>query len=111
MVFKFLMRNFQVCQSNYNKTVWCGFRFLRFQKEYQPPKDAKERVVAIAKSSIAALAKADEESIRSYKLTDPRIKFDFLSKVFKDFDHSIPNSMLYMISTIGEIYFVGNSFT
>lgn len=38
----------------------------------------------------------------SFRLTDSRFKYDLLSKAFEEFQHSVPNSMLYMIETIGK---------
>jgi hypothetical protein len=77
-------------------------RFLRFQKEYTPPNDAEERILSLARSAVTSLRKTDEADLRSFKLDDSRIKFDLLSRIFTEFNHSIPNSMLYMVTTVGE---------
>jgi len=79
-----------------------SFRFLRFQKEYQPPPNAHETLISIAKSKIDDLKNVkEEEAILSYPFPDARTKFELLSAAFVEFKHAIPNSILYRIKCIG----------
>lgn len=36
-----------------------------------------------------------------YKITDPDERFKLLSECFKEFNHGIPNSILFTINTVG----------
>ncbi|OXA59038.1 uncharacterized protein LOC110843910 [Folsomia candida] len=78
--------------------------FLRFQKEYKPPVDARERMLQLSKDVIPRLTKLEtEKAVLKYKITDAKTKFDLLSRAFVQFDHGVPNSMLYMMDSVGDI--------
>lgn len=83
--------------------IYLGGRFLRFQKEYKPPVDARERMLQLSKDVIPRLTKLEtEKAVLKYKITDAKTKFDLLSRAFVQFDHGVPNSMLYMMDSVGE---------
>lgn len=71
--------------------------FLRFQKPYKPPANAAERVVEICK----ACGHPDSEA----KLDDAKVKYQILTKANEEFNHAVPNSMLHIICTVGELKF------
>jgi len=74
--------------------------FLRFQKEYSPPAGAKERIL---KLSLEVVGDLKGNNVETFVLSDPKIKFEILSKAFEEFDHSPPNSMLYLMKTVGDV--------
>lgn len=79
-----------------------GRRFLRYQKPYKPPVDAKAQVLQTCKDLIPSLANMKEKELLKYQFSDVRVKFDLLSRIFEKLDHSVPNSMLYMMKSVGK---------
>jgi len=77
--------------------------FLRYQKPYKPPPDARERVLDLAKSIIPKLEKLTEDHIEKFRFADDNVKFQLLSQSFTEFGHSVPNSMLYMVRRVGDV--------
>lgn len=73
--------------------------FLRFQKGYDAPPNAIEKFLSLARSMTPELAKMPETDLIEYKLSD-RLKFDLLCRAHKEFQHAVPNSMLYYITSI-----------
>lgn len=70
------------------------YRFLRSQKSYEPPKDASERIDRICEGQ-AVSARDDAE------LRDPVLRFKLFVACEQEFEHSIPNSLLYTIESVG----------
>jgi large subunit ribosomal protein L50 len=77
--------------------------FLRFQKSYDPPENVRERLMSLVHSLVPTLKSKGGSDIMAYPLTDSRFKYDLLSKAFEEFQHAVPNSMLYMVQTIGDV--------
>jgi len=77
--------------------------FLRYQKAYKPPPDAREKVLDLAKSIIPKLERLTEDHIMKFKFADDNVKFHLLSESFTQFGHSVPNSMLYMVRRVGDV--------
>jgi len=78
--------------------------FLRFQKSYEPPANASERLKTLVQSLAPSMKKQGKgNNIMKYRLTDSRLKYDLLSKAFEEFQHGVPNSMLYMIETVADL--------
>jgi len=75
--------------------------FHRFQKPYDPPSDAAEKFIAIVKSLQPSLSQLPDKKIEKVSLNDPQLKYDILTTAAKEFQHSVPNSMLPAIRTIG----------
>ncbi|KAF4514019.1 UNVERIFIED_CONTAM: hypothetical protein B566_EDAN018664 [Ephemera danica] len=71
--------------------------FLRAQKSYTPAADVEARLQGIVTSIFTSTQNWDT------KITDPTLRFQLLKTCFKEFQHSIPNSMLYAIETIGDV--------
>lgn len=78
------------------KTNCSLFRFLRPLNEYNPPEDVIARCEAICSRTLGS----DMED--STPITDPQTRFAILNGCFKEFKHSVPNSLLYSITTVGE---------
>jgi len=75
--------------------------FLRFQKPYTPPDNAMFTVLELCKSCLNITG--DEVTLMRTELRDSRKKFDLLAKAFDTFQHAVPNSMLHMMATVGDI--------
>lgn len=69
--------------------------FLRSQKPYDPPQDVVEKFKQIASSTLGA--------VDSQKPLTKETKFSLLNACFKEFDHSVPNSMLHTMTTPMEV--------
>lgn len=70
------------------------FRFLRSQKEYDPPEDIRKIIMKIANNTV-------NQTKISYEL-DKTEKFRFLKKCEEIVDHKVPNSLLYTVKTLGK---------
>nr|XP_033330465.1 39S ribosomal protein L50, mitochondrial isoform X1 [Megalopta genalis]XP_033330466.1 39S ribosomal protein L50, mitochondrial isoform X2 [Megalopta genalis] len=70
--------------------------FLRYRKPYDPPKDASTRIDRICKKQ--SISMSDET-----QLTDPLQRFELFVACEKEFQHSVPNSILYEIETVGDL--------
>ncbi|XP_071564311.1 uncharacterized protein Mrpl50 [Temnothorax nylanderi] len=70
--------------------------FLRPQKAYEPPEDAAERIDRICESQ--TIPQNDDT-----KLEDPVLRFKLFVACEGEFKHSIPNSLLYTIESIGDL--------
>lgn len=44
----------------------------------------------------------DGPQLMRRELRDPREKFELLNQTFEEFQHAVPNSMLYMMNTVGK---------
>ncbi|CAL8135673.1 unnamed protein product [Orchesella dallaii] len=75
--------------------------FLRFQKPYDPPENAEEKIFELSKTCLNL--EGDIGSILKTKLSDPRLKYELLSKAHQAFQHAVPNSMLHMMETVGDV--------
>jgi large subunit ribosomal protein L50 len=69
--------------------------YLRPHKPYNPPEDANHRLDSIFSENLGL----------NHDLTNGKTKFKVLNACFKEFNHSVPNSMLHKISTKGIIFF------
>ena len=78
-------------------------RFNRFQKPYEPSPDAAPRFLNLVKSLNPKFSKLSEKELKEIKLDDPLLKYEILTKASKEFQHSVPNSMLIVIRTIGTL--------
>ncbi|ALC44498.1 mRpL50 [Drosophila busckii] len=72
--------------------------FLRPHKPYAPPKDAAERVRAIAAALQLNKSGGDQQ-----KLTELEDKFKLLSACFEELKHGVPNSQVHEINTIADV--------
>lgn len=70
------------------------YRFLRSHKPYNVPTDAADKVRAICG---AMQISTNSE----YKLKSLEEKFKFLEACFADFKHTVPNSQIYEVKTVG----------
>jgi len=75
--------------------------YLRFQSPYDPPEDAENTLLSIAKSLNPALK--DVREIVTYKLDDIKFKYNFLTKAVENLNHRVPNSLLHLMETIGDV--------
>uniref|UniRef100_A0A1A9W5R8 Large ribosomal subunit protein mL50 n=1 Tax=Glossina brevipalpis TaxID=37001 RepID=A0A1A9W5R8_9MUSC len=71
--------------------------FLRSHKPYAPSENVAEKI----KNICLSLQLSNEPK---YKLENLNEKFRFLDLCFKDFKHSVPNSKVHELETIGKIY-------
>jgi len=74
--------------------VYSAFRFLRSQKSYEPPENAAERIDRICESQTIPVND-------NTKLEDHVLRFKLFVTCEREFKHSIPNSLLYTIESIG----------
>ncbi|ODM87584.1 39S ribosomal protein L50, mitochondrial [Orchesella cincta] len=77
--------------------------FLRYQKAYAPPTNAKETVLQLCESVFSKESAKGEGYLMNAKITDSRLKYDLLSKLYNEFQHAVPNSMLHMMETVGDV--------
>ncbi|KYN00108.1 39S ribosomal protein L50, mitochondrial [Cyphomyrmex costatus] len=71
-------------------------RFLRSQKSYEPPEDVAERIDKICESQTIPVN-------NDTKLEDHVLRFKLFVACEEEFKHSIPNSLLYTIESIGDL--------
>ncbi|EGI57882.1 hypothetical protein G5I_14069, partial [Acromyrmex echinatior] len=71
-----------------------AFRFLRSQKSYEPSENAAERIDRICENQTIPVS--DDT-----KLEDHVLRFKLFVACEREFKHSIPNSLLYTIESIG----------
>ncbi|XP_054288883.1 39S ribosomal protein L50, mitochondrial isoform X3 [Macrosteles quadrilineatus] len=71
--------------------------FLRPLKDYSPPKDAVERCESICSELLGP--KLDDTT----PITEPKTRFAVLNECYKQLNHSVPNSLLYTITTVGDL--------
>ena len=69
--------------------------YLRSQPPYAPPGNVTEMIHEIC-NSLEISCSGDHE------LTNSQEKFHLLNECFAEFKHSVPNSVLFEIQTIGE---------
>ncbi|XP_015435788.1 PREDICTED: 39S ribosomal protein L50, mitochondrial [Dufourea novaeangliae] len=70
--------------------------FLRYNKDYRPPEDVYTRINKICENQ--AISTNDKT-----KLEDPIQRFNLFLACEKELQHSVPNSMLCSIETIGHL--------
>ncbi|XP_023293760.2 39S ribosomal protein L50, mitochondrial [Lucilia cuprina] len=70
--------------------------FLRPHKTYEAPSNVAEKVQAIC-ASLQISNKQD------YNLKSLEEKFKFLQACFTDFQHSVPNSQVHELKTVGDV--------
>lgn len=73
-----------------------SYRFLRPLKSYQAPSNVAEKVQSIC-ATLQISNKPD------YSLKNLEEKFKFLQACFKDFQHSVPNSQVHELKTVGKL--------
>ncbi|XP_060659963.1 large ribosomal subunit protein mL50 [Drosophila nasuta] len=71
--------------------------FLRPNKPYAPVQDAAERVRAVATK--LQLSNGGDQR----KFSDLSEKFKFLSACFEELQHSVPNSQVHELTTVGDV--------
>ncbi|KAH8371513.1 hypothetical protein KR093_007797 [Drosophila rubida] len=72
-------------------------RFLRPNKPYTPANDAAERVRSVA-TQLQMGNGGDQR-----KFSDLNEKFKFLSACFEQLQHSVPNSQVHELATVGDV--------
>lgn len=72
-------------------------RFLRPHKTYEAPSNVAEKVQAIC----ATLQMSNKQD---YSLKSLDEKFKFLQACFNDFQHSVPNSQVHELKTVGKYF-------
>lgn len=77
--------------------VFSDFRYLRAQNPYQPPKNVPLLVDKLKESANLTTG----FNGKSFTLQD---KFDFLTLCGKEFNHTVPNSVLHEIQTISKLF-------
>ncbi|XP_014094238.3 large ribosomal subunit protein mL50 isoform X1 [Bactrocera oleae] len=70
--------------------------FLRSQKPYRPPQNVPDKVRSICNNLKISFA-------NDYKLENLEEKFKFLDACFQDFQHSVPNSQIHELESIGDV--------
>ena len=70
--------------------------YLRSHRAYAPPENVRELVHELC-NSLEIACNGDHE------LTNSQEKFHLLNECFAEFKHSVPNSVLFEIQTIGEV--------
>ncbi|KAF5270675.1 hypothetical protein FQA39_LY01413 [Lamprigera yunnana] len=70
--------------------------FLRPQKEYVPPKDVKNQLDSIFQNIMGCKDK-------HFRLKDINKRFKLFNACYVEFNHGIPNSLLYTMETIGDV--------
>ncbi|XP_054732400.1 39S ribosomal protein L50, mitochondrial isoform X1 [Anastrepha obliqua] len=70
--------------------------FLRSHKPYEPVQNITDKVRAICINLKISTS-------TEYKLTNLEEKFRFLDACFKDFQHSVPNSQVHELQSIGDV--------
>ena len=72
--------------------------YLRPHKPYSPPEDVRQRLETILQENLG----------ENNELSNGKIKFKVLNACFKEFNHSVPNSLLHKMSTKGITFlFIG----
>ncbi|KAG8224147.1 hypothetical protein J437_LFUL005481 [Ladona fulva] len=71
--------------------------FLRAQKAYDPPEDVTSRLNSIIESVFGNSLDFNA------KLENPTQKFKFLEACSYEFSHSVPNSLLHTMETLGDV--------
>lgn len=66
--------------------------YLRSHKPYSPPEDAERRLNVVFEEHLGT----------GSTLSNGRVKFKVLADCFKEFNHSVPNSLLHAIQTKGK---------
>lgn len=69
---------------------------MRPVKGYLPPDNVKEKIDQICTRVISS-GRLDTE----LKIDKPDIRYSIFSECFREFHHSIPNSLLHTILTLG----------
>ncbi|CAG7730041.1 unnamed protein product [Allacma fusca] len=77
--------------------------FHRFQKSYEPPENVRETFMGVVRNTRPMFDKMSDEQIQAIKLDDNKLKYDVLSRVSEELQHSVPNSLLQMFPTIGDV--------
>jgi len=77
--------------------------YLRYQKPYEPPEDAKQQLLLIVKSMNPKLKNADAREIAEFKLDDIKFKFNFLSRAIEKLDYRVPTSLLHLMESVGDV--------
>ncbi|OAD55045.1 39S ribosomal protein L50, mitochondrial, partial [Eufriesea mexicana] len=72
------------------------FRFLRYQKEYNPPKNVADRINKICE--VQQISATNET-----KIEDPLQRFNLFLACEEELQHPVMNSVLYSIETIGDL--------
>lgn len=67
---------------------------MRSQKSYDPPQDSDSKVTNLCKS--LNISQDDKTVLKGSQ------KYELLSKCSSAFNHSVPNSLLHEIETIGK---------
>ncbi|KAJ8953881.1 hypothetical protein NQ318_019121 [Aromia moschata] len=70
--------------------------FLRSQKEYFPPPDLESKLLAIFSSVVGT-------TTNETKVSDINVRFKLFSECSNQIGHTVPNSMLHHIETLGDI--------
>ncbi|XP_069668637.1 uncharacterized protein mRpL50 [Periplaneta americana] len=71
--------------------------FHRPQKHYLPPVDVSEKIESVYKSVTGA------SNLSGKSLDDSSVKFQILNECSKEFQHSVPNSLLSTIYTMEDV--------
>ncbi|KAF5291459.1 hypothetical protein FQR65_LT01770 [Abscondita terminalis] len=71
-------------------------RFLRSQKGYNPPENVRNKVNHILEGIIGT--KDD-----NFRLDDLNKRFEIFQACSNEFQHSIPNSLLHVVQTVGDL--------
>lgn len=78
----------------FNVSFFCSF--LRPTQPYNPPEDVEGTLNQILKDVVGAVE-------RNTKITDLNVRHNLFAKCSEIFNHTIPNSMLHQIETIGQV--------
>lgn len=72
------------------------FRFLRAQNAYTPPADLTQRFESLCKT---VLGSGDLET----PIADTNQRFNLLNACRKEFDHTVPNSLLHTMESTRDV--------
>lgn len=99
IIFKCLSLNiYSLIILYFNIINWSNcYRFLRYQKEYNPPEDVCDRINKICETQ--QISTVDET-----KIEDPLQRFNLFLACEEELQHPITNAVLCYIETIGKFY-------
>lgn len=80
-------------------------------KPYTPPPNIHEQILAICKSIINSSSRegvipksVDDQSVLNIDLNQSKaLKFDFITRCMKEFDHDVPSSCLNELNTMSDV--------
>lgn len=82
--------------------------FLRAFKPYEPPQDVEERFMTICSEVVPGFNKGQSHEISQIALDTP-LKAKLLKALEREFQHTVPNSMLHTMTSLDHVFLFYNS--